>query len=111
MKHLYSDWILVSNQIDGNDKYSILTDLKPATWYSLLVTAHSEAGPTDREYSFATLTDNGGKFNQFLYPFIIIFHHQSYIKNPSSKRGRKQKVPTSNGTTYNFHPYLNPPSI
>ncbi|XP_053207473.1 cell adhesion molecule DSCAM-like isoform X2 [Panonychus citri] len=75
VKHLYSDWILVSNQIDGDDKYSLLTDLKPATWYSLLVTAHSDAGPTDREYSFATLTDNGATISPLdssrpLYPTL-----------------------------------------
>lgn len=38
-----------------------LVDLIPGTWYSLLVIAHSDAGPTEKEYTFSTLTDNGGK--------------------------------------------------
>ncbi|XP_049522395.1 Down syndrome cell adhesion molecule-like protein Dscam2 [Dermacentor silvarum] len=37
-----------------------IDDLAPATWYQLLVTAHSEAGSTEAEYVFATLTLAGG---------------------------------------------------
>ncbi|KAH6934963.1 hypothetical protein HPB50_002496 [Hyalomma asiaticum] len=35
-------------------------DLAPATWYQLLVTAENEAGSTEAEYVFATLTLAGG---------------------------------------------------
>ncbi|CAN7942353.1 unnamed protein product, partial [Ixodes hexagonus] len=38
----------------------VLGDLTPATWYDLLVTAHNEAGSTEAEYVFATLTTTGG---------------------------------------------------
>ncbi|KAG0430773.1 hypothetical protein HPB47_022388, partial [Ixodes persulcatus] len=38
----------------------VLGDLTPATWYDLLVTAHNEAGSTEAEYVFATLTLSGG---------------------------------------------------
>lgn len=40
-----------------------LVDLIPGTWYSLMVIAHSDPGPRESEYTFATLTDNGGKRN------------------------------------------------
>ncbi|CAN7938995.1 unnamed protein product, partial [Ixodes hexagonus] len=38
----------------------VIGDLTPATWYDLLVTAHNEAGSTEAEYVFATLTLDGG---------------------------------------------------
>ncbi|KAL1429596.1 hypothetical protein MTO96_016047 [Rhipicephalus appendiculatus] len=37
-----------------------IDDLAPATWYQLLVTAENEAGSTEAEYVFATLTLAGG---------------------------------------------------
>ncbi|GIY71245.1 down syndrome cell adhesion molecule-like protein Dscam2 [Caerostris extrusa] len=37
-----------------------IADLSPGTWHDLLVTAHSDAGTTDAEYRFATLTLTGG---------------------------------------------------
>ncbi|XP_071040725.1 cell adhesion molecule Dscam1 isoform X2 [Parasteatoda tepidariorum] len=53
------EWILVSNNIVPEQKTSTITDLTPATWYTILMTAHSEAGPTEAEYVFATLTAYG----------------------------------------------------
>lgn len=38
-----------------------LCALTPATWYTLLVAAHNEAGATETEYPFSTLTLQGGK--------------------------------------------------
>ncbi|XP_077561118.1 cell adhesion molecule Dscam1-like [Haemaphysalis longicornis] len=38
----------------------VIPDLTPATWYDLLVTAQNEAGATEAEYVFATLTLSGG---------------------------------------------------
>ncbi|GFR10826.1 retrovirus-related Pol polyprotein from transposon 17.6, partial [Trichonephila clavata] len=55
------EWILVSNNIVPEQKLLTITDLTPGTWYTILMTAHSEAGPTEAEYVFATLTAFGGK--------------------------------------------------
>ncbi|KAH6937197.1 hypothetical protein HPB50_025982 [Hyalomma asiaticum] len=38
----------------------VIPDLVPATWYDLLVTAQNDAGATEAEYIFATLTLSGG---------------------------------------------------
>ncbi|XP_037507198.2 Down syndrome cell adhesion molecule-like protein Dscam2, partial [Rhipicephalus sanguineus] len=38
----------------------VIPDLLPATWYDLLVTAQNDAGATEAEYIFATLTLSGG---------------------------------------------------
>ncbi|KAK8787941.1 hypothetical protein V5799_022284 [Amblyomma americanum] len=38
----------------------VLGDLTPATWYDLVVTAQNDAGATEAEYVFATLTLSGG---------------------------------------------------
>ncbi|XP_075732107.1 cell adhesion molecule Dscam1-like [Rhipicephalus microplus] len=38
----------------------VIPDLMPATWYDLLVTAQNDAGATEAEYVFATLTLSGG---------------------------------------------------
>lgn len=56
------EWILVSNNIVPEQKTLVISDLTPGTWYTVLMTAHSEAGPTEAEYMFATLTAFGGMF-------------------------------------------------
>ena len=56
-----NDWILVSNSISPQQKHIELIDLSPGTWYSLHVIAHSDAGPTEQLYNYATLTLSGGK--------------------------------------------------
>ncbi|XP_049268474.1 LOW QUALITY PROTEIN: Down syndrome cell adhesion molecule-like protein Dscam2 [Rhipicephalus sanguineus] len=38
----------------------VIPDLNPATWYDLLITAENDAGATEAEYVFATLTPSGG---------------------------------------------------
>ncbi|KAK8781343.1 hypothetical protein V5799_017316 [Amblyomma americanum] len=38
----------------------VVPDLSPATWYDLLITAQNDAGATEAEYVFATLTLSGG---------------------------------------------------
>ncbi|KAH7968555.1 hypothetical protein HPB52_009585 [Rhipicephalus sanguineus] len=40
----------------AHDTHVTIDDLAPATWYQLLVTADNEAGSTEAEYVFATLT-------------------------------------------------------
>lgn len=57
--HIQSEWILLSNNIVPEQKVSVLSDLSPGTWYTLLMTAHSDAGAIDAEYIFSTLTLSG----------------------------------------------------
>nr|ASU04347.1 Dscam5 [Mesobuthus martensii] len=53
------EWILLSNNVLIEQKVVIITDLMPATWYVLLMTAHNDAGSTEAEFIFATLTITG----------------------------------------------------
>ncbi|PVD26143.1 hypothetical protein C0Q70_13812 [Pomacea canaliculata] len=46
-------------------------DLHPATWYVMVVTAHSDAGSTDSELKFATLTYTGSTIEP-----IYVMHKQ-----------------------------------
>jgi hypothetical protein len=39
----------------------LVQDLHPATWYVMIVTANSDAGATDSELKFATLTYTGSE--------------------------------------------------
>ncbi|XP_022251434.1 Down syndrome cell adhesion molecule-like protein 1 homolog [Limulus polyphemus] len=54
-----SEWILLSNNILPEQRSSTIPDLTPATWYTILMTASNEAGNTEAEYEFATLTPSG----------------------------------------------------
>lgn len=51
---------LVPDQVLPQPPQLSIEDLAPATWYQLLVTARNEAGTTEAEYVFATLTLSGG---------------------------------------------------
>ncbi|XP_022652483.1 Down syndrome cell adhesion molecule-like isoform X5 [Varroa destructor] len=59
------DWILYSNNVlmpqAGQHLSSQVTigELQPGSWYNLLMSAHNDAGETQVELSFATLTLNG----------------------------------------------------
>ncbi|XP_020284821.1 Down syndrome cell adhesion molecule-like protein Dscam2 isoform X48 [Pseudomyrmex gracilis] len=53
------EWNQVSNNVKPNGNF-IVMDLDPASWYSLRVTAHNNAGFAVAEYEFATLTVTGG---------------------------------------------------
>lgn len=53
------EWILVSNHILPEEDVITIADLSPGTWYNLLITAHNDAGATEAEYIFATLTLQG----------------------------------------------------
>lgn len=59
-----SDWILLSSNVVPEQREISIVDLRPATWYSLLMIATSDPGPVQREYLFATLTDAGGKYSE-----------------------------------------------
>ncbi|KAH7953422.1 hypothetical protein HPB49_008090 [Dermacentor silvarum] len=55
-----SDWTLHSNNVVPQQQLVQLADLAPGTWYTLLMSAHNDAGSTEVELSFATLTLAGG---------------------------------------------------
>lgn len=63
------EWVLVSSNLDPRHEEFVITGLTPATWYNLLMSAHNEAGATEAEYVFATLTLAGGNLMQ-IYAFI-----------------------------------------
>lgn len=54
-----NEWTLVSNSISPILDHFLVPDLSSGTWYNLLIGAHSDAGSTEAEYLFATLTDGG----------------------------------------------------
>ncbi|XP_033228370.1 Down syndrome cell adhesion molecule-like protein Dscam2 [Belonocnema kinseyi] len=49
-------WILVASRATEN---LVIRDLKPASWYSLRLTAHNDAGSTQTQVEFATTTLSG----------------------------------------------------
>ncbi|KAH8391710.1 hypothetical protein KR009_001715, partial [Drosophila setifemur] len=53
-----TEWIIVSNKIESNAWY-IIGDLDQGTSYHLRITAHNNAGSTDKEIFFTTLTTVG----------------------------------------------------
>ncbi|XP_074593224.1 cell adhesion molecule Dscam1-like [Brevipalpus obovatus] len=53
------DYIILSNNLLPEQKTFLITDLRPATWYNLFITAYNDAGSTGAEYTFATLTMDG----------------------------------------------------
>lgn len=57
----HHEWIMLSNNVVPEQRVIHLIDLRPGTWYSLLVTANSDPGVTEKEYAFATLTDGEGE--------------------------------------------------
>lgn len=56
-----SEWIEITNLESRFAPSFELIELKPASWYNLIVTAYSEAGTTQTEYLFSTLTAFGGE--------------------------------------------------
>ena len=61
-EHFLSDWIMLSNNVIPEQARVLLSDLVPATWYDLSMIAHSEAGSSEAQYLFSTLTTSGGQF-------------------------------------------------
>ncbi|XP_064480163.1 cell adhesion molecule Dscam1-like [Ornithodoros turicata] len=57
--HEESDWDVVSEQVLPDQKVVEVTNLASGKWYILNVVAHSEAGSTEQEFTFSTLTRNG----------------------------------------------------
>ncbi|KAJ8316345.1 hypothetical protein KUTeg_006359 [Tegillarca granosa] len=52
-------WTQVANNVNRNTTIFTVLDLHPATWYKMIVTAHSDAGNTECHLKFATLTYHG----------------------------------------------------
>nr|XP_042899471.1 Down syndrome cell adhesion molecule homolog [Parasteatoda tepidariorum] len=72
------EWILVSNHILTDQEMLMIADLSPGTWHDLLVTAHSDAGTTDAEYRFATLTLTGATV-----PPLSVTRHHHFFEDPT----------------------------
>lgn len=53
------EWILLSNHILLQQETLLIRDLNPSSWHDLLILAKNEAGTTEANYMFATLTRNG----------------------------------------------------
>ena len=65
-EHFQSDWIMLSNNIIPEQSKVVISDLVASTWYDVSMVAHSEAGSTEAQYLFSTLTPTGG--NHFTSP-------------------------------------------
>ncbi|XP_076350052.1 cell adhesion molecule Dscam1-like [Tachypleus tridentatus] len=74
------EWSLWSNNVIPNQRNVVVTDLRPGTWYDLLVTAQNDAGNTEAEYQFATLTETGATIS----PYSAVDNQKSiFIKDPA----------------------------
>jgi Down syndrome cell adhesion protein 1 len=77
-------WTLVSNALKPHRRF-IISNLKPSTVYQLKVEAHNSAGSTSADFSFATLTINGGKLHSIIRnPVLFIdFRNNVFTDAPS----------------------------
>ncbi|XP_055958792.1 cell adhesion molecule DSCAM [Patella vulgata] len=66
-------WTFVSNSIKYNTTLFTVQDLHPATWYDMVVTAHSDAGSTESKLRFATLTYTGST----ILPIVVMRKEES----------------------------------
>ncbi|XP_022258094.1 Down syndrome cell adhesion molecule homolog [Limulus polyphemus] len=76
----HREWILLSNHVIPDQKRVVISDLHPGTWYDLLVTALNDAGTTEAEYRFATLTLTGATIPPIASADT---HRSSFIKDPA----------------------------
>lgn len=53
------DWVLVSNSIPAAQKVLTVSGLEPGKWYIVRIAAHNEAGTSEHEYTFSTLSKTG----------------------------------------------------
>lgn len=65
-EHFVTEWIMMSNNVLPEQSRVLLTDLVPASWYDLSIIAHSEAGSSQAQYLFSTLTTAGGSSNLYI---------------------------------------------
>lgn len=53
------EWLLLSNHVLPEQEHLQVRDLQAASWYDLLVLAKNEAGTTEANFVFSTLTNDG----------------------------------------------------
>ncbi|CAN7984998.1 unnamed protein product, partial [Ixodes hexagonus] len=73
-----SEWTLHSNNVVPQQQLVHLGDLVPGSWYTLLMSAHNDAGSTEVELSFATLTTAGdvpSRRSEILDPQVAFYRH------------------------------------
>ncbi|KAK3107290.1 hypothetical protein FSP39_011199 [Pinctada imbricata] len=72
-------WTEVTNSVFQNTTILPVQDLHPATWYIMKVTAHSDAGSTESQLRFATLTYQGNPITP-----IVLDHkmEEHFYENP-----------------------------
>ncbi|KAH3692732.1 hypothetical protein DPMN_193886 [Dreissena polymorpha] len=81
-----TQWVQVNNNINWNTTVHVVEDLNPATRYSMKVTAYSDAGSTECQLVFGTLTFSGS----VLEPLFVthndetLFYEKLYIMAPLS---------------------------
>ncbi|XP_040360625.2 Down syndrome cell adhesion molecule [Ixodes scapularis] len=73
-----SEWTLHSNNVVPQQQLVHLGDLVPGSWYTLLMSAHNDAGSTEVELSFATLTPAGdvpSRRSEIMDPQVAFYRH------------------------------------
>ncbi|XP_065292521.2 cell adhesion molecule Dscam1-like isoform X2 [Dermacentor albipictus] len=73
-----TEWTLHSNNVVPQQQLVQLADLAPGSWYTLLMSAHNDAGSTEVELSFATLTLTGelpSRSYELLDPQVTFYRH------------------------------------
>ncbi|KAK8763992.1 hypothetical protein V5799_033399 [Amblyomma americanum] len=73
-----SEWTLHSNNVVPQQQLVHLADLIPGSWYTLLMSAHNDAGSTEVELTFATLTVTGdlpSRQYELVDPQVTFYRH------------------------------------
>lgn len=78
------EFILLSNHVLPEAGNLIITDLLPAKWYTLFLTATNEAGSTEAEYSFSTLTLSGELIPAYPLESLDDFANQVKLLMPAA---------------------------
>jgi hypothetical protein len=71
------EWILLSNHILPQQDTIFIRELNAGTWYDLLVLVNNEAGTTEANYIFATLTTAGAT----IPPMLLSHQSLNNIRN------------------------------
>lgn len=58
------EWTLFAEDISSSQESVTVDGLSSGRWYQMKVLAKNDAGVTDTEYEFATLTLDGGEYGQ-----------------------------------------------
>lgn len=71
------EWVLLSNHILPSQETIFIRELNSGTWYDLLVLVNNEAGTTEANYIFATLTTSGAT----IPPMLLSHQSLNNIRN------------------------------